>query len=202
MSDPKYIFVHCSATPEGRHFTAADIDRWHKNRGWAGIGYHKVVLLDGTVERGRDDMTIGAHVRGHNTDSLAIVYIGGVDGAGKAKDTRTPEQRSALLNEVLEWMDLYDIPVENVYGHYEFAAKACPSFDMNEFRNELEEMLIAEDEMELMDRDIQEGILPAPQEQSSRGAEPQETSEKLSASPGVPSFWQHIVNTIRSLLGR
>jgi N-acetylmuramoyl-L-alanine amidase len=192
MSNPSKIIIHCAATPEGRHFTAADIDRWHKQRGWAGIGYHKVVLLDGTVERGRPDDQVGAHTRGHNSGSLAIVYIGGVDSKGNPKDTRTPEQREALFHEVMEWMEQYDIPVENVYGHYEFAAKACPSFDMDEFRDELEEMMITEDELELMMRDIHEEILPAPQE----------PSEKLSASPVVPPLWQRIRDAIFKLLGR
>jgi N-acetylmuramoyl-L-alanine amidase len=195
MSSPTYIFVHCSATPEGRRFTAADIDRWHRERGWAGIGYHKVVLLDGTVERGRPDDQVGAHTRGHNTDSLAIVYIGGVDSRGNPKDTRTPEQRIALFNEVLEWMDQYDIPVDNVYGHYEFAAKACPSFDMDEFRSELEEMLMAEDERKLMERDIQEGLLPEP-------LPPTMWVEEIVSTPAVPSLWQRIVDAILKLLGR
>ena len=47
------IIVHCSATPEGKSFTVADIDRWHRQRGFASIGYHYVVYLDGSIHTGR-----------------------------------------------------------------------------------------------------------------------------------------------------
>ena len=100
------IIVHCSATPEGKDITAADIDRMHKDRGFKKwflsklyhIGYHYIVRLDGTVEKGRPDECIGAHVRGHNTNSIGICYIGGMTSdMKKAKDTRTPEQKESLL---------------------------------------------------------------------------------------------------------
>lgn len=133
------IVVHCSATPEGTPFNAADIDRWHRDRGWNGIGYHAVVLLYGTVESGRDESLAGAHVRGHNKDSLSVVYIGGVAADGRtAKDTRTALQRVALRRVVLGWMLKYRISASRVYGHYELdGGKACPSFDMDEFRQSL-----------------------------------------------------------------
>ena len=50
----KYLVVHCSATPEGRNHTAKDIDLWHRQRGFDGIGYNYIIRLDGTVEEGRD----------------------------------------------------------------------------------------------------------------------------------------------------
>ena len=48
------IIVHCSATKAGQDFTAADIDRWHRERGFNGIGYHYVIRLDGRLEKGRE----------------------------------------------------------------------------------------------------------------------------------------------------
>ncbi len=81
------IAVHCSATPEGKHYTAADIDRWHRAQGWAGIGYNAVVLLHGTIEEGRDEAEVPSHVRGYNQNSIAICYIGGTDANGRPKDT-------------------------------------------------------------------------------------------------------------------
>lgn len=144
MNNPKRIYVHCAATPEGVYFDRDDIDRWHKDRGWSGIGYHKVILLDGTVQNGRDpdgdgdvEEHIGAHVYGHNKDSLAVCYIGGIDHttASKPKDTRTPAQAQALLETVSNWMDEFNIPLSHILGHYETdPGKACPSFDMGEFR--------------------------------------------------------------------
>ena len=62
----KYLVIHCSATPEGRPHTAKDIDLWHRQRGFNEIGYNYVILLDGTIEQGRDVDKIPAHVEGHN----------------------------------------------------------------------------------------------------------------------------------------
>lgn len=123
------IIIHCSATPEGREHTAKDIDNWHKQRGFAKIGYHYVIRLDGTVEKGRDESLIGAHCLGQNASSIGICYIGGVATDGKIpKDTRTPEQKEALICLVNELKTKY--PKATIHGHNEFAAKACPSFDV------------------------------------------------------------------------
>ena len=73
------IIVHCSATQEGRHLDAAEINRWHLKRGWKGIGYHYVVLLDGAIEYGRNIYEQGAHVKNYNKGSIGICYIGGVE---------------------------------------------------------------------------------------------------------------------------
>lgn len=120
------IIIHCSATVEGRHFTVGDIDRWHKQNGWRGIGYHYVIYLDGSVWKGRDDAEIGAHVTGQNAHSIGICYIGGIDSSGKAKDTRTDAQRAALITLVRDLKVQY--PGATIHGHNEFANKACPSF--------------------------------------------------------------------------
>ena len=63
------IFIHCTATIEGQDLDAKDIDRWHRQKGWNGIGYHYVVKLNGTVEKGRPDNVMGAHVKGYNRNS-------------------------------------------------------------------------------------------------------------------------------------
>ena len=47
------IILHCSATQEGKNIKTETIRKWHLKRGWRDIGYHFVVLLDGTVEEGR-----------------------------------------------------------------------------------------------------------------------------------------------------
>ena len=121
------IIIHCSATKAGRGFHADDIRRWHLQRGFADIGYHFVIALDGTVEPGRPlDMT-GAHCIGHNRRSIGICYVGGLDAAGHPADTRTPAQRRALAELLARLRPLY--PEATVHGHREFAAKACPCFD-------------------------------------------------------------------------
>lgn len=127
------IIVHCSATKEGKAFNVADITRWHKERGFNTIGYHWVVLLDGTISQGRPESVMGAHCTGHNTGSIGVCYIGGLDKNGNPKDTRTPEQKKALL-ELLKRLKA-DYPNATIHGHREFAAKACPCFDAkNEYK--------------------------------------------------------------------
>ena len=133
----KNIILHCAATPEGKVFTAKDIDRMHRQRGFRKIGYHYVIDLDGKVEKGRADNENGAHTIGHNSTSLGICYIGGVAKDGKTpKDTRTEQQKVALYELVNELMEKYNLTLDDVHGHYEFANKACPSFKMETFKKE------------------------------------------------------------------
>lgn len=132
------IIIHCSATPEGRDYTVAQIRDWHvSGNGWKDIGYHFVIYRDGTVHTGRDINQIGAHCTGQNTGSIGICYIGGISNDGKKtpKDTRTPEQKKALRDLVEKLCRQYNISKQHVYGHNEFAAKKCPCFDVKkEFR--------------------------------------------------------------------
>ena len=90
------IIVHCSATKAGMDFSVADIDRWHRAQGMNGIGYHYVVRLDGTVEKGREVEVAGAHCLGWNGRSIGICYIGGLDTNGNPADTRTNEQKKSM----------------------------------------------------------------------------------------------------------
>ncbi|ULB33003.1 N-acetylmuramoyl-L-alanine amidase [Proteiniphilum propionicum] len=122
------IIIHCSATPEGRHVTVQDIDRWHRDRGFSQIGYHWVIYLDGSIHKGRSEEIAGAHVVGHNANSVGICYIGGVDEMMRPKDTRTKEQRATMRSLVSSLKNKH--PDATVHGHNEFAAKACPSFDV------------------------------------------------------------------------
>ena len=128
MRKIKEIIIHCSATPEGKDFTVQDIDRWHRQRGWRGIGYHYVIYRDGSVHAGRSLQIVGAHCKGHNAMSIGICYIGGLSKDGKPKDTRTPEQKQALKALVMKLKK--DYPNATIHGHNEFAAKACPCFDV------------------------------------------------------------------------
>lgn len=121
------IIIHCTATPEGRDYTAAQIDAQHRAQGWNCIGYHYVVGLDGTITPGRDIAQPGAHCRGHNTRSIGVCYVGGCDLRMRPKDTRTDAQKLALRQLLTELRRRW--PGAAVRGHRDFAAKACPSFD-------------------------------------------------------------------------
>lgn len=130
MRNIKEIIVHCSATPKGRDVTVEEIDRWHKQNGWKGIGYHYVIYADGTIHKGRDIEVIGAHCTGHNKNSIGVCYIGGCDRNMKAMDTRTDEQKQSLVELLTRLKKRY--PEAKIYGHRDFARKECPSFDATE----------------------------------------------------------------------
>ncbi len=121
------IVVHCTATPPGRNVSAADIRAWHIARGFADIGYHYIIALDGTVEPGRDISIAGAHARGYNANSVGVCYVGGLDASGNPADTRTAAQRQALLSVLRDLKSRF--PDARIIGHRDVAAKACPCFD-------------------------------------------------------------------------
>lgn len=132
------IIVHCSATPEGKDFTVDDIRRWHLKRGFRDIGYNYVIYRDGSVHEGRNINISGAHTIGHNSNSIGICYIGGVTKDGKTpKDTRTDAQKASLVNLLKDLLNLYNLSPSKVYGHYQFANKACPSFKIEGLRKQL-----------------------------------------------------------------
>ena len=143
------IVIHCSATRAGQDVHAADIDKWHKERGFAMIGYNYVVDLDGTIEVGRPLTRDGAHCNTsglsgspYNKHSIGICYIGGLDARGKPADTRTSAQKIALEKLVHELMGKY--PIKEVIGHRDASPdkngdgkitrnewiKMCPCFDV------------------------------------------------------------------------
>lgn len=143
------IVIHCSATRAGQDVRAADIDKWHKERGFSEIGYHYVIDLDGTVEVGRRLPKDGAHCntaglsgQSYNKHSIGICYVGGLDENGNPADTRTPEQKLSMTNLVNKLCDEY--PITEVIGHRDASPdrngdgvisrnewiKQCPCFDV------------------------------------------------------------------------
>ena len=131
------IILHCSATREGQDIKAKTIKQWHKERGFDDIGYHYVIDLDGTIEKCREEDLVGAHCKGHNATSIGICYVGGCDKNMKPKDTRTPEQKRSMLSLVRKLVNKYKIPVTQIWAHHDFDKhKACPSFDISEFRKD------------------------------------------------------------------
>ena len=138
----QFLIIHCTATPEGREVSAADIRRMHLSpkpagRGWRQVGYTDMYHLDGKVERlvknNEDAYVDGWEITngatGTNSVARHIVYVGGVAKDGvTAKDTRTPGQRESLKRDVLDFIKRF--PHVKVAGHYQFANKACPSFNV------------------------------------------------------------------------
>lgn len=127
-----FIAIHCSATTDKMNIGAADIDKWHRKQGWACIGYHYVIRRDGTVEEGRDETVVGAHVQGFNSNSIGICMAGGVDAndISKAVNNFTEAQFKSLKQLLVDLKVRY--PKAKIQGHRDFpdVKKACPSFDV------------------------------------------------------------------------
>lgn len=131
------IVVHCSDTRQswmGNATLAEQVDeirRWHmQDRHWADIGYHWVIGRGGPILPGRPETRVGAGVEGHNSGVIHICLIGGHGSAESDPFARhfTPAQDAALRAK------LDDIrartPVRRISGHNEWAAKACPGFNV------------------------------------------------------------------------
>src|SRR5574341_241084 len=134
------LIVHCADTPNGKPFTARDIDGWHRERGFertaaaraaqrpdlSSIGYHFVIRVDGTLEEGRGMEEVGAHAEGHNQRSIGVCLI------GRDRFTRAQWDQLGALVEILQ--GLY--PGLQVIGHREVntTGKTCPGFDVQAWR--------------------------------------------------------------------
>jgi len=127
------LVIHCADVPNGRHTTAAEIDRWHLARGFRrdprlveegglrAIGYHFVIYTTGEVVPGRGIGEIGAHVAGHNEHSLGVCLIG--------RDAFSLAQWAAL-SKTIEML-VARFPRVHIAGHRELnPAKTCPGFDV------------------------------------------------------------------------
>ncbi len=141
----RFIVIHCSATKPNQNITAQTIREWHIAKGWGDIGYHWVIQRDGTIEAGRPVDDVGAHVAGHNTDTVSVCMVGGLDEAGASfanrPDLFTPAQWASakLLVAVLRRM----YPFAAILGHRDLSPdlnhdgkiqpgewlKTCPGFD-------------------------------------------------------------------------
>lgn len=124
------IVMHYSATYPHQDIGAAEIDKWHRDRGFAQIGYHHVIRRDGTVEPGRPEGVQGAHVRGHNAGAIGICLVGGIDratGPDVGVDNRTPAQKRAAVALIRDILTRH--PDAEIVGHRDLAATQCPGYD-------------------------------------------------------------------------
>lgn len=123
------LVIHCTATKQGVDIGADDVRKWHKQRGWSDIGYHYIIRLDGTLEKGRPVSKQGAHARGFNDGSIGISYVGGLDDNMRPKDTRTKAQKETMHRLVNKLKKQY--PIDTIVGHRDLpkVKKACPCFD-------------------------------------------------------------------------
>ncbi|WP_019558475.1 N-acetylmuramoyl-L-alanine amidase [Thioalkalivibrio sp. ALE12] len=122
------IIIHAADTPPDMRIGADEIDAWHRDRGWSGIGYHYVIPRSGMLEHGRPEDNAGAHVRGKNANSIGVCLVGGRKAGGGHDANFTAEQWRTL--EALVRQLLRDFPGAKVSGHRDHdPSKACPCFD-------------------------------------------------------------------------
>ena len=120
------LIIHCSAVRPDQTSSVAQIDSWHRQRGFhLGVGYHYVIRRDGTIEPGRPEWMVGAHCVNHNAHSIGICYEGGYDARGQPDDTRTPAQKAAMRKLLEELHGRY--PRAIILGHHDLNRdKPCP----------------------------------------------------------------------------
>lgn len=134
MHEVKYLVVHCSATRCNRDYTAEQLLRDHKARGFRTVGYHFYIRRSGVITQHRRLLEAGAHCRPWNRCSIGICYEGGLDAEGHPADTRTQEQYEQLLLLLMKLKKLF--PEARIRGHRDMPGsipKACPCFDCSEY---------------------------------------------------------------------
>lgn len=135
MRDIKYLAVHCTATAQ-----SATVDSiknyWREHLGWSMPGYHFLIKANGELLQLLEIEKVSNGVKGFNSVTINISYIGGIDKNGAPKDTRTSEQKTTLRKLLIDLKKKF--PKAIIQGHRDFpnVKKACPSFDAkNEFKN-------------------------------------------------------------------
>lgn len=136
MKEVKFIVIHCADTPNHLYFDVEDIDRWHKEKGWSGCGYHFVITRDGKVQKGRkldkdkwlEKDEIGAHAYGFNSESVGICLVGGKNSKKEPDLEMTLVQDGALYT-LLEDLKK-QFPKAEIIPHSKISPKTCPNFDL------------------------------------------------------------------------
>lgn len=139
------IVIHCSATRAAQDIGVPEITQWHLQRGFDTVGYHYVIRRNGELETGRPEGTIGAHVRGHNANSIGICLAGGVDTHNKPENNFSAAQFATLVGLLRQLKERH--PAARILGHRDLSPdknadgkitpnefiKPCPSFDVQQW---------------------------------------------------------------------
>lgn len=142
MRNIKYIAVHCTASHQS--MTIEGLKQEFRRKGWVNLGYHYVVSPDGKITQLLDEEKVSNGVKGFNSVSINVAYIGGIDSNGKPIDNRTAEQKKSLR--ILLKMLHKKYPNAIIQGHRDFSPdlnrngkiepfeyiKACPCFNAKE----------------------------------------------------------------------
>lgn len=127
MRDIKYIALHCTATDQDAK-TESILRYWKEKMGWKNPGYHHLIEPSGKIQDIHPIDKVSNGVKGYNSVSINISYIGGKDG-----DDRTPEQIKSMEKLVKHYARKF--PEAKILGHKDFpkVTKRCPSFEVEDF---------------------------------------------------------------------
>ena len=129
----RYIFLHCTATRPNAKVSSI-INYWKNNLGWKNYGYN-AVLSENSYTVLADLQQVCNGVRGYNSSSVHISYIGGIDANNRPFDTRTPYQKAMMIRMTKALRKKF--PNAKVMLHNEVSTKACPSFSREVLEGEL-----------------------------------------------------------------
>ena len=104
------IAIHHSASPD---VSVNEIDKWHKERGWQGVGYHFVVRKNGNIEPGRSLEKQGAHAKGRNKTHIGVCLTGDF-----TKDIARLNQICSAVRLINGLMESFDIDKNKVEEHH------------------------------------------------------------------------------------
>jgi len=127
------VIVHCSATKPSMDIGVKEINEWHLNRGWSGIGYHFVIRRNGKIEPGRPTNLVGAHCKGRNKHSIGVCLVGGINERGEAEFNYTSKQIVTLTYFLVS----EKILGRKISGHNQYSSKACPCFNVPAFASNI-----------------------------------------------------------------
>lgn len=132
--DTSRIVIHHTGNPTDDDLSAEQLHRSHLNLGWAGIGYHFVIRKDGSIELGRPDWAVGAHVESFNYCSLGIHVCGNFNLAEP-----TEAQINALPMLIADICDAYGLIASDsvVMGHRDLMVTACPGDNLYKHLDEI-----------------------------------------------------------------
>lgn len=142
MRNIQYIAVHCTASHQS--MTIEGLKQEFKRKGWVNPGYHYVVSPDGKITQLLDEDKVSNGVKGFNSVSINVAYIGGIDTNGKPIDNRTDAQKASLRSLLKMLHKKY--PTAVIQGHRDFSPdlnkdgkitpnewmKSCPCFNAKE----------------------------------------------------------------------
>lgn len=132
----KKVIYHCTATSQEATVSAI-LRYWKNNRGWKNPGYHVIIKPNGEWTYLHNFNRVSNGVAGHNSTSINVSYIGGIDSNGKALDNRTPKQEEVFKTIYFTFKD--KLPSATHHGHNEFANKSCPSYNVSKWIDEIED---------------------------------------------------------------